>query len=83
MRFFVRVAGRPQPVIRWFRNGKEIINSPDFEILHEGDVYTLSIPEVFNEDSGKYTVKAENNAGNAECTAELIVDSMFLFATFL
>jgi hypothetical protein len=34
---------------------------------------TLLLPEAFPEDSGKYTVQAENEAGRALCSAVLIV----------
>src|SRR6218665_308489 len=77
VRFAIRVSGIPAPEVQWFRNGKAIVNSPDFEVLHEGDVHSLHIPEVFSEDAGKYTVKAENTAGHTQCTAELIVEGNF------
>lgn len=34
---------------------------------------SLTIPEVFSEDAGKYVVKATNKAGEAKCYALLIV----------
>ncbi|XP_013393635.1 titin [Lingula anatina] len=74
VKLMVRVAGTPTPTVSWYREGAHIISSPDFEILQEGDLHTLHIPEVFYEDSGKFTVAAVNPAGEARCTAELIVE---------
>jgi len=74
VRFTIRVSGRPPPEVTWYREGSQIVSSADFEILQEGDLHTLYIPEVFYEDSGKYTVKAASKAGQAQCTAELIVE---------
>ena len=74
VRFTIRVSGRPPPEVTWYREGSQIVSSADFEILQDGDLHTLYIPEVFYEDSGKYTVKAASKAGQAQCTAELIVE---------
>ena len=74
VRFTIRVSGRPPPEVTWYREGSQIVSSADFEILQDGDLHTLYIPEVFYEDSGKYTVKAASKAGQAHCTAELIVE---------
>ncbi len=43
--------------LRRFREGAQIVSSPDFEIIREGDTHSLYIPEVFYEDSGKFSVK--------------------------
>ena len=40
-----------------FREGAQIVSSPDFEIIREGETHSLYIPEVFYEDSGKFSVK--------------------------
>ena len=40
-----------------FREGAQIVSSPDFEIIKEGETHSLYIPEVFYEDSGKFSVK--------------------------
>lgn len=74
VRFTVRVSGKPPPEVTWYREGSKIVSSPDFEILQEGDLHTLYIPEVFYEDSGKFSVRADSKAGQTQCTAELIVE---------
>ena len=83
VRFTVRVVGKPAPEVTWYREGSQIVSSPDFEIIQEGDVHTLYIPEVFYEDSGKFSVKATNPAGTTECTAELIVEGKYPYAGLL
>ena len=50
-------------------------------LLQRGDVHTLFIPEVFYEDSGKFSVRAVNKAGQATSTAELIVEGRLRNAT--
>jgi len=74
VRFTIRVSGRPPPEVTWYREGSQIVSSADFEILQDGDLHALYIPEVFYEDAGKYTVKAMSKAGQAHCTAELVVE---------
>lgn len=72
----VRVAGDPPPEISWYREATKIVSSADFEIKTEGNTSSLYIPEVFYEDSGKFTVVAENETGVERCTAELIVEGI-------
>ncbi|ESO99785.1 hypothetical protein LOTGIDRAFT_59089, partial [Lottia gigantea] len=67
------VTGKPEPSIRWFREGKELTDQADFEITYRQGRVTLTIPEVFEEDEGHFTATAENIAGSASSTAELIV----------
>ena len=78
VKFTVRVKGKPPPEVTWFREGSQIVSSPDFEIQQHGDLHSLYIPEVFYEDSGKFTVKVENRAGHSTCTAELIVEGKLI-----
>jgi hypothetical protein len=78
VRFSVRVEGKPTPDVTFFREGAKIVSSPDFEVRKDGDTHSLVIPEVFFEDSGKFTAVAENSAGQAVCTAELIVEGKSL-----
>ena len=43
------------------------------QITAFADVHSLTIPEVFEEDSGSYMVRAVNTAGQATCLARLTV----------
>ncbi len=70
------VEGNPKPTIAWFRQSTPIPESEDFELIHEGNVASLTIKDVFPEDSGKYTCVAKNIAGVASTAAELLVEGM-------
>ena len=74
VRLTVRVQGRPSPSVTWYREGSKIISSADFQIQQDGDKHTLLIPEVFAEDAGNFTAKAENEAGEDTTSANLQVE---------
>uniref|UniRef100_H3DPY6 Ig-like domain-containing protein n=1 Tax=Tetraodon nigroviridis TaxID=99883 RepID=H3DPY6_TETNG len=73
VRLDVRVTGIPSPTVKFYREGAEIQSSADFQILQDGDLYSLLIAEAFPEDSGTYSVTAANSSGRATSTAELLV----------
>ena len=75
VRFEVRVSGAPKPNVQWSHNGDELKNSIDIRITEEGDRRVLFIPEVFDEDAGEYTVRAENSAGVASSQTNLVIKS--------
>ena len=58
--------------VRWFFNGEPVV-SPDYQIHQFGDQYSLYIPEVFDEDAGRFSVIADNESGKATCAALLVV----------
>lgn len=61
-------------------NGKQIISSPDYIIESKGNgFYALSIPEAFLEDTGRYTVVAENEAGKSVSSGIITILSKFFF----
>lgn len=59
--------------VKWFVGGEPIV-SPDYQMSNSGDIYTLNIQEVFDEDAGRFTVFAENPHGKTSCSALLHVD---------
>lgn len=67
------VTGKPEPTIKWFKEGKEISDSADFQISYKNNRVVLTIPEVFEEDAGRYVVEAENKGGKKQSSAELII----------
>lgn len=74
MRLVVRVAGEPRPKVTWFRDGARIVSSPDFVLESVGEKeHALRIPEAFPDDAGRYSVKAENSAGEAVTSTQLHV----------
>ncbi len=76
VRLDVRVAGIPTPVVKFYREGAEIQSSADFQIVQDGDLYSLLIAEAFPEDSGTYSVSASNSSGRTTSTAELLVQGL-------
>ena len=73
-RFETVVSGSPPPQVTWFREGIQIPNSQDFQIVQEGNRSILFIREVLPEDAGVFTCRLTNAAGVAECSAELFVE---------
>lgn len=47
--------------------------SQDYITGMDGDTYRLTIPEVFDEDAGRFSLTAENPSGKATCSALLSV----------
>ncbi|XP_019626721.1 PREDICTED: muscle M-line assembly protein unc-89-like [Branchiostoma belcheri] len=70
------VTGDPQPEVTWYKDGQDCTQNPDFEIAYIEGHAKLVIQEVFDEDAGKYTCKAKNQAGTAASTAELVVKAV-------
>ncbi|KAL1117095.1 hypothetical protein AAG570_004423, partial [Ranatra chinensis] len=73
-RFDAKLTATKPVDVYWLKNGKKL--SPDIrhKILEEDGSYTLLIIEATHEDSGRYECVAINNAGEARCEAELVVE---------
>merc|ERR1712168_159185 len=50
--------------IQWIKDGRELTASPDFHISYDGSVATLIITCATLEDTGKYELIAQNQAGS-------------------
>jgi len=48
-----------------------------FKIITTENTSTLVIVEALMEDSGVFSVKAENSGGSAKCSANLIVEGLY------
>uniref|UniRef100_A0A7N8XQV8 Palladin n=1 Tax=Mastacembelus armatus TaxID=205130 RepID=A0A7N8XQV8_9TELE len=73
-----RVRGSPPLQVRWYRQGEEIQDSPDFRILQKSEtifseICTLVIAEAFPEDGGLICCTASNLYGSVKSTAQLTV----------
>ena len=73
-RFEVEFDGDPLPTIRWYREDFPITNSADLQIHTFGTKSILIVRQVFMEDSGVFSVIAENRGGKAKCSANLVVE---------
>ncbi|XP_038572467.1 palladin isoform X2 [Micropterus salmoides] len=74
IRLECRVRGNPLPLVRWFCEGRELHNSPDIQILRDGDLHTLVIAEAFEDDTGRYTCVASNSLGADNTSAEVYIE---------
>uniref|UniRef100_UPI00358F2F78 titin-like n=1 Tax=Myxine glutinosa TaxID=7769 RepID=UPI00358F2F78 len=68
--------GSPEPTVQWFRDEFPINNSADFQVRLEKGLASLTIAEVFPEDSGHFSCVASNTAGHARSTCFLKVQAM-------
>ncbi|XP_077463340.1 palladin isoform X2 [Stigmatopora argus] len=76
-----RVRGGPPLQVRWYRQGQEILDSPDFRILQKkprssaesDEICTLVIAEAFPEDGGVFRCTASNPHGSVDSSAQLAV----------
>ncbi|XP_062279864.1 palladin isoform X1 [Scomber scombrus] len=74
IRLECRVTGNPQPHVRWFCEGRELLSSPDIQICRDGDLHTLVIAEAFEDDTGRYTCVASNSLGADNTSAEVYIE---------
>ncbi|XP_034386353.1 palladin-like [Cyclopterus lumpus] len=76
-----RVRGSPPLQVRWYRQGEEILDSPDFRVLQKKprsaaepeEICTLVIAEAFPEDGGRFCCAASNPHGSVSSAAQLSV----------
>lgn len=58
------VIGKEPLELVWLRNGKEIPENPDFIREKKGNLYTLTVTEIFPEDSGVFSAELFNESTN-------------------
>ncbi|KTG41348.1 hypothetical protein cypCar_00036004 [Cyprinus carpio] len=58
----------------WFCEGKELENSPDIQIIANGERHSLIITEAFEEDTGRYSCFASNFYGTDSTSAEIYIE---------
>ncbi|VDK61532.1 unnamed protein product [Gongylonema pulchrum] len=59
------IVGNPKPKITWLKNGKivDVLNSKGITVIFKGSLALIKISSVLPEDSGEYTLLAENSYG--------------------
>ncbi|VDK76342.1 unnamed protein product [Onchocerca ochengi] len=74
LKWTVQVTGDPIPMITWMRNGMVIPHCDEVRLIDEGNgVHSMIIVKVEMADSGQFTCLAENIAGEARSTADLVI----------
>jgi len=75
-RLEVEIEAFPKPSVTWYKDGKEINNNDHIKgVDAKGGFYQLVINNSSKDDTGVYTCKAVNEIGEAECSAELAIES--------
>ena len=67
------VVGKPEPEVKWFLNGEPILIDNSHFLTKKDDQghHTLIINDTINSDTGVYSCKAVNKAGQDETSAQL------------
>ncbi|XP_042661906.1 hemicentin-1 isoform X1 [Tyto alba] len=61
---FCEVSGNPFPVISWYKEDIQVVESSTLQILHNGKI--LKLLKAATDDAGQYSCKAINVAGSSE-----------------
>ena len=77
-RLEVEVSGTPAPIVNWFKNNVLIHGSLNIEISSNLNVHTMSIPEIFIEDSGVYKAVIASPLGVLESHCEISVEGYYI-----
>lgn len=64
------VTGSPPPTVKWMKDGDTVIPSDYFRIVNEHNLQVLGLVK---SDEGFYQCLAENDAGNVQASAQLII----------
>ncbi|KAM4608731.1 titin-like [Polymixia lowei] len=75
-RFDLKVVGRPMPDTYWFHNGQQVVTDITHKIVVKEDgTQSLIIVPAMPQDSGEWTVVAQNRAGKSSISITLTVDA--------
>lgn len=83
-RLEVKVEGSPKPKVRWYKQGSELVPSPEFQVENlEDGTSVLTITEVYPDDVGEVICEAHNELGVATTTTVLSVQGKTFISMFL
>uniref|UniRef100_A0A8C7FH92 Myosin light chain kinase, smooth muscle n=1 Tax=Oncorhynchus kisutch TaxID=8019 RepID=A0A8C7FH92_ONCKI len=70
-----KVRGHPEPQVMWSRNGKAVIAGDRFAMEQSSrGTFSLVVHGIQEEDAGRYTCEAVNDAGSRQVTVEITVE---------
>lgn len=76
---FLKVRGSPEPQVCWFRNGKAVIAGGRYSMEQSArGTFSLVVEGVQEDDAGRYTCEAINDAGTRQITVDIIVEGTLL-----
>ena len=67
------ITGNPKPKLKWYHNNKHFKTSKNVSIKESENNYTLTINKADLKHDGDYIVRAENEAGHVQTSANLCV----------
>lgn len=70
-----QIVGRPLPDIKWYRFGKELVQSRKYKMSSDGRNHTLTVLTEEQEDEGLYTCIAVNDGGEIETSGKLLLEA--------
>ena len=76
--FKCNVTGIPRPTLVWYIEDEPVVDGPQFATSFVNNVATLEIKDIKDDQPMFITCKAENVAGEARSSAELIVEGIFV-----
>lgn len=72
--FSAKVGANPKPRLTWFKNGQRLASSDKYQTSYSNQQATLRVKNASNNDSGHYTLLAENPQGVVVSSAVLVVE---------
>jgi len=78
----VEVESVPESIFSWKQHGLPVQSSSTLQVTSQGNRSTLFIPESLVENSGMYSVKAENPIGSVASTTTLTIERPLLEEDF-
>lgn len=72
--FTSKISANPRPRITWFRNGQRIVDTQKYETSFSNNQASLRVKQAAADDSGHYTLLAENPQGCVVSSAYLAIE---------
>lgn len=69
----VKVTGKPQPTVEWYKDNKRIVEEKRINIKTEGENSTLTIKSSTYNDRGVYKCVATNDSGSVTVTSDVAI----------
>lgn len=73
-KFTCEVTGKPEPIVKWMKDGKELQTNRRIKADFDGITSTLHFKEVSLDDEAMYECVVTNDLGKTSSSAELLVE---------
>jgi len=60
--------------VSWYHSGRDITNNPRYSVTYASGRCSIEIGNAESGDAGKYTCRAVNTLGEAECSCNVVVE---------